>query len=159
MRKSFWLIAVIALFVGACSTIDCSLNTRVATTYKLMGDVKTLADPLTVTADLGDGNDSVILNKLVSTDSFQLPMSYNRHEDVFYFKSEGATGTLLDTVIVSKKDKPHFEAVDCNPIIFHEITDVRYTKYFIDSIGVNNKQVTNEISKSNFHLYLKSNIH
>ncbi|PTL25986.1 hypothetical protein C3V39_02235 [Prevotella sp. oral taxon 820] len=159
MRKMFWLLAAMAILVAACSTIDCSLNSRVAATYKLAGDVKKLATPLTVTAYLGDGNDSVILNKLADADSFQLPMSYNHHEDTFYFKSDTTANAPTDTVVITKEDIPHFEAVDCNPIFFHEIKGVRHTRHFIDSIVVNNKHVTNGPSKSNFFLYLKSDIH
>lgn len=159
MHKMFWLLVAIATLLAACSTIDCSLNSRVAVTYKLAGDVKKLTHPLTVTAHLGDGNDSILLNQLANTDSFQLPMSYNRHEDTLYFKTKTTAKALTDTVIITKINIPHFEAVDCNPIFFHEIKDVKCTRHFIDTIVVNNKHVTNVPSKSNFFLHLKSDIH
>lgn len=159
MMKRIGIIAALVLTLAACSTIDCSLNNRAVATYKLAGDVKQLTNPLTVAADLGDGNDSILLNEVTKVDSFILPMSYSRKEDVLHFKLIVGTDTLNDKVTIGKEDHPRFESVDCNPIIFHTITKVEYTRNFIDSIVINNKNVTNGFAKSNFLIYLKSLTH
>ena len=74
MRKLIVFIAS-ALLLAACSSIDCPLNSRVFTKYKLAGNVKTLADTLTIYTTTALGKDSILINKDVKKDSFLLPMS------------------------------------------------------------------------------------
>ena len=120
--------------VAGCSSIDCPLNNRVYAKYKLAGNVKTLSDSLTLSANLGDGNDSVIINKSVNTDSFELPMSLStQRRRILYGIKRIYNGTQVDTIKVSKTNAPHFEAADCSPAIFHVITGVKYTKNRIDN--------------------------
>ena len=132
---SIGLLTVILILVG-CSTIDCSLNNRVICKYKLAGEIKTLNSKMTITANLHNGNDSVIINQAEKTDSFELPMSYS--------------------IAVTKTDMPHFESVDCSPAIFHKITAINYTQHAIDSIVIKQPNVTNNVTKSNFFIYFKS---
>ena len=60
----------------ACSSIDCPLNNSVYARYKLAGKTKTLADTLTVFTHRHSSGDTILLNKLVEKDSFELPMSF-----------------------------------------------------------------------------------
>ncbi|MBQ9636285.1 MAG: hypothetical protein IJV36_00110 [Prevotella sp.] len=144
------------LLLSACSSIDCPLNNRVAVVYKLMGDVAPLVDTLTISTARFDQNDTVLLNRAVGVDSFQLPISYNRPEDVLYFRRASATGwSATDTVVIEKQDIPHFEAIDCNPSYFHEIKNVRHTRLGIDSIVINQSKVTYDASKSHLLIYFK----
>lgn len=145
---------IIVLLVGlmaACSSVDCPLNNTVYTNYLLQGPVQTLPDTLTITTMREDGLDSVLINRQVNTDSFSLPMSYGKPEDVLYFQ----TNHLRDTVWVEKTNEPHFESVDCGLNYFHTITGVRYTRHAIDSVVVINKSVNYDVSKKHFHIYFK----
>lgn len=152
--SAMWCFLI--LLLSACSSIDCPLNNQVAVVYKLMGDVSPLADSLTITTIRFDQNDPVILNSVVNVDSFQLPISYNRPEDVLYFQRSNATGwSITDTVVIEKEDFPHFEAIDCNPSYFHEIKNVRYTRLGIDSIVINQPKVTYDATKSHLYVYFK----
>ncbi|MBF1526934.1 MAG: DUF6452 family protein [Segatella salivae] len=152
---SIGLLTVILILVG-CSTIDCSLNNRVICKYKLAGEIKTLNSKMTITANLHNGNDSVIINQAEKTDSFELPMSYSMPIDTFYIDINGTTTNLRDTIAVTKTDIPHFESVDCSPAIFHKITAINYTQHAIDSIVIKQPNVTNNVTKSNFFIYFKS---
>ena len=154
LKMSLYILMTIFIVAG-CSSIDCPLNNRVYAKYKLAGNVKTLSDSLTLSANLGDGNDSVIINKSVNTDSFELPMSYQRSEDVFFMELKNSNGTQFDTIKVSKTNAPHFEAVDCSPAIFHVIMGVKYTKNRIDTIVINNPNVTYDATKSTFLIHFK----
>ena len=155
LKMSLYILMTIFIVAGS-SSIDCPLNNRVYAKYKLAGNVKTLSDSLTLSANLGDGNDSVIINKSVNTDSFELPMSYQRSEDVFFMELKNSNGTQFDTIKVSKTNAPHFEAVDCSPAIFHVITGVKYTKNRIDTIVINNPNVTYDATKSTFLIHFKN---
>lgn len=156
MRKVIGL-ALAALLLAGCSSIDCPLNSRVSATYKFAGATGRVSSvSVTTTTDEAEGNDSVLINQQASIDSVSLPMSYARAEDTFrfYFTAEGDT-TLCDTVVVAKQDQPHFESVDCNPAIFHTITGVRHTSNAIEKIDINNNTVTYDASKAHFIIYLK----
>lgn len=147
------VILMVALMMS-CSTIDCPLNNTTYTKYKLMGDIKTLNDTMTISTTKQEGTDSVLINKDVKVDSFILPMSYHQPEDVFYFEVKNQYHQVFnDTVVVKKEDKPHFESVDCSPAFFHTITEVKTTHNLIDSIVINNKEVNYDASKAHFYIY------
>lgn len=152
---------LVAMAVSACSSVDCPLNNRVYTSYKLAGAVDTLHDTITISTPRTIDNaeeDTVLINRMTLTDSLTLPMSYQRDEDTFFFTlAQQGTGLLTtDTVWVAKKNEPHFESVDCSPTMFHTITGVRFTQHAIDSIKVNYNKVTYNDAKAHFLIYFKN---
>ena len=147
--------------MSACSSIDCPLNNRTYASFKLAGDVTKLVDTLTVSTPRNIDNpeeDTVLINRLVDTDSLSLPMSYQRTEDIyiFTFVQKDTELKTIDTLWVSKENEPHFESVDCNPVMFHTIKDVRFTQRAIDDIKVNYNKVTYNDAKAHFLIYLKN---
>lgn len=156
------VVAMIAgLGLSACSSIDCPLNNRTYASFKLAGDVTKLVDTLTVSTPRNIDNpeeDTVLINRLVDTDSLSLPMSYQRTEDIyiFTFVQKDTELKTIDTLWVSKENEPHFESVDCNPVMFHTIKDVRFTQRAIDDIKVNYNKVTYNDAKAHFLIYLKN---
>ncbi|EGN57213.1 hypothetical protein PRBRB14_24240 [Hallella multisaccharivorax DSM 17128] len=150
MRKLLYLL-IIAALLGACSTVDCPLNNTVYTYYVLRGPVRTLPDTLTISTRTGNGADSVLINKQVNTDSFSLPVSYTRNEDVLVFQ----TNHLLDTISIEKTNIPHFESVDCGVNYFHTITGVKFTRHAIDSVVIHHNSVNYDVSQKHFYIYFK----
>lgn len=159
MRKLTYT-ALAAIMLAGCSSIDCPLNNRVYTTYKFEGGAPAVPGTLTVStprAQAEDG-DSVLVNLLSEADSVSLPMSYTAPEDSLFFRFENeGQEPVTDTVVVAKKDVPHFESVDCNPAFFHTITDVKHTGYAIDKIEITNNTVTYNAAKAHFLVYFKGN--
>lgn len=152
---------IAGLGLSACSSIDCPLNNRTYASFKLAGDVTKLVDTLTVSTPRNIDNpeeDTVLINRLVDTDSLSLPMSYQRTEDIyiFTFVQKDTELKTIDTLWVSKENEPHFESVDCNPVMFHTIKDVSFTQRAIDSIKVNYNKVTYNDAKAHFLIYLKN---
>lgn len=152
---------IAGLDLSACSSIDCPLNNRTYASFKLAGDVTKLVDTLTVSTPRNIDNpeeDTVLINRLVDTDSLSLPMSYQRTEDIyiFTFVQKDTELKTIDTLWVSKENEPHFESVDCNPVMFHTIKDVRFTQRAIDDIKVNYNKVTYNDAKAHFLIYLKN---
>ena len=148
------VILAMELTVVSCTSLDCPLNNTTYTKYKLMGNVTTLNDTLTISTTKQEGIDSVLINKDVKVDSFILPMSYQQPEDVFFFEMSNQDGqTWKDTVTVKKENYSHFESVDCSPSFFHTITEVKTTHNYIDSIVINNKEVNYDASKAHFYIY------
>lgn len=154
------LVAFI-LLAASCSSIDCPMNSLVYTQYQLMnagtGKVDTLADTLTISTTRTDGNDSVLINRNVKTTEFSLPISYAQPQDIFYFETIDTVlkATTLDTVTVTKENRPHFESVDCSPAYFHTITAVSTTHNAIDSVVIKNPDVNYDTSKKHFYIYFK----
>ncbi len=152
---------IAGLGLSACSSIDCPLNNRTYASFKLAGEVTKLVDTLTVSTPRNIDNpeeDTVLINRLVDTDSLSLPMSYQRTEDIyiFTFVQKDTELKTIDTLWVSKENEPHFESVDCNPVMFHTIKDVRFTQRAIDDIKVNYNKVTYNDAKAHFLIYLKN---
>lgn len=151
MRLPALLIVVVLTLNVACSSVDCPLYNTVNANFKLMGEVDTLDDTLTISTLRQNGFDSVLINKQYNTDSFSLPLSYGRDEDIFYFD----VGGKLDTLWISKTNEPHFESVDCGLNYFHTINGVRFTRNTIDSVTINYKEVNYDFSKKHFYIYFK----
>lgn len=152
---------IAGLGLSACSSIDCPLNNRTYASFKLAGEVTKLVDTLTVSTPRNIDNpeeDTVLINRLVDTESLSLPMSYQRTEDIyiFTFVQKDTELKTIDTLWVSKENEPHFESVDCNPVMFHTIKDVRFTQRAIDDIKVNYNKVTYNDAKAHFLIYLKN---
>lgn len=139
------------LFLASCSSVDCPLNNTVYANYKLMGKVTTLPDTLTIWTSRNDGNDTILINQQVNTDSFTLPVSYARDRDILYLR----TNHTMDTVTIDKTNIPHFESVDCGMNYFHEVKGIHYTRNAIDSITIQNRDITYDASKKHFYVYFK----
>ena len=155
------VVALLAAFVlAACSSIDCPLNNRVYAKFRLEANTVKMQDTLTIatprSAD-NQGDDTILVNRIVDFDSIQLPMSYQRAEDVYLFeiRRKGSDTRTLDTVWVAKENVPHFESVDCNPQFFHTITSVRFTDKAIENITINNNKVTYNDAKPHFLIRFK----
>ena len=50
---------------------------------------------------------------------------------------------------------PHFESVDCHATYFHHITELKTTHHGIDSITIQNREVSYD-KREHFFLYLKA---
>ena len=150
MRRLLYLLIGVAT-LAACSTIDCPLNNTVYAKYVLRGPVTTLPDMLTISTMISGDSDSVLINQQENTDSFSLPMSYNRPEDVLVMQ----TNNLFDTIKVEKTNTPHFESVDCGVNYFHTITNVTYARHAIDSVVIHHNFVNYDASQQHFYIYFK----
>ena len=159
MRKIIPFILFTCL-LSACSSIDCPLENTIYTVYglyKSTGKIDTLKDTLTISTTRMNGTDSILINKDVKVTSLSVPMSYTQDTDILYFETRKNSSRTIDTVKVEKTNIPHFESVDCSASYFHKITNVSCTHHAIDSIVINNPNVTYDKTKQTFHLYLKNN--
>lgn len=157
MRKMFLFVVVV--WLTACSTIDCPVENTVAVQYEIRdkaGNELSITDSLSIISTRQDG-DYIILNRLSNKSSFSIPISYAYPEDVLYFcfKNLDNDSIVVDTVCIEKDDFPHFESVDCNASFFHEITNVQYTRHYIDSLVLLNKSVTYDQTTVHFRLVPK----
>ena len=168
MRKLLFFFVGVCL--AACSSIDCPVQNIVSVQYEICdkaGKAFALTDSLSVVTMRVDGeyidittllnSNDVTLNRLIGKSSFSLPISYSHPEDVLFFCFTDTVKTVVDTVWIKKDDIPHFESVDCNAAFFHEITDVRHTRHYIDSLVLLNKSVTYDQTTVHFRLVPKSN--
>lgn len=156
--RIIWLLAMPAMLLMACSSLDCPLNNRVLTNYRLMtadGRTDTLKVAMTVSTNRIDGADSVLINSDVNVTGFTLPVSNAQPRDTFFISLDGDAFSSLDTLVVEKSDMMHFESTDCAASYFHTITGVTTTHHAIDSVAVNNKQVDYDTSKTHFRIYFK----
>jgi hypothetical protein len=150
---------VVVVWLTACSTIDCPVENTVSVQYEIRdkaGKELAITDSLSIVSTRQDG-DYIVLNRLSDKSSFSIPISYAYPEDVLYFcfKNLDNDSIVVDTVCIEKDDFPHFESVDCNASFFHEITNVQYTRHYIDSLVLLNKSVTYDQTTVHFRLVPK----
>lgn len=152
-------VMLTAFLVADCSSIDCPVENTVRTYYNICnsdGSELKIDEGLSVTSKRRDGTDTLLLNMQTGISKFSLPVSYSHPEDILIFAYSSKLGDIVyarDTVWVKKDDIPHFESVDCNVSFFHRITDVRYTKNFIDSLVIKESSVTYDRTQVHFILY------
>lgn len=160
-RKLVWCIAA-AMMASACSSIDCALNHSVRCQYALCDangeKVQLTGGQLTVsTRRTSDGSDTTLLNHQANASTFALPMSMANAADTLTFTiTVDEQFSQSDVVVIEKTNTPNFESVDCAPYYNHTITAISSTHNFIDSIVVKNKNVTNDASQENLHIYLRT---
>ena len=157
MRKLLFFF--FAVWLTACSTIDCPLQSSISVQYVVRdkaGKELSLKDSLTVISNRQNG-DTVILNRLYQKSSFSLPISYSHPAAILFFHFNDNETIVADTVWLKKDDYPHFESVDCNAAFFHEITDVRHTQHYIDSLVRLYGSVNYDQTNIHFRLVPKSN--
>ena len=169
MRKLLFFF--VALWLAACSTIDCPVQNIVSVQYEIRdkaGAALSIKDTLSVVTTRLDGSNilldittllngqNVILNKLIDRSAFSLPISYSHPEDVLFFCFTDTVKTVVDTVWIEKDDIPHFESVDCSAAFFHELKGVRFTRNAIDSLVLLNKSVTYDQETVHFRLVPKN---
>ena len=149
--------------MAACTSIDCPVENTVYTVYHLKkadGTADTLRyDTLWVWSTRADGTDTLLINRLCgpSATKFNLPISYTQPEDVICTALRDTMDNIwLDTIRVQKQNCPHFESVDCQAAFFHVITAVSSTHHIIDTVVINNPQVTYDASTEHFHIYIKA---
>jgi hypothetical protein len=152
------LTCVIAIALSSCSSTDCPLNNIVQCHYTFYSSTSKQAvsytDTLTVIAA-----DSIILNKLVNSQSFSLPMSYIMEEDTLIFLFKSSEKTDNNQVIVSHTNTPHFVSLECGTSYFHQIMNISFQSNtpssVIDSIVVSNRDV-NYGQNENIRIYLSN---
>lgn len=159
MRKIIFFLFIIFCVIS-CASIDCPLENRVTMSCQLMGEYNKLKDTLTISTTRTDNNDTVLLNKALGIDKFVLPLSYAQAEDMLFFKLANTEGKIfLDTVRITKDNKPHFESIDCPPAIFHHITKAACTNHALDSVVINHKNVNYDATKTHIYLYFKNHLY
>lgn len=159
MRSLLFLVLATVL-LAACSSIDCSIDNVVADNWQFRrgkGLDTLTVDTLTITTMRADGQDTTIYNKGIGISAVSLPMSYAGEEDVLFLHlADTASQSWRDTVTIQKTNQLHMESVDCSPQYYHTITSVSHTSNVIDSIVINDPNVTNDATKQNLYIYLRS---
>lgn len=154
MRKAF-LLVLAALVLGACTSLDCSIDNIVALNVSVPDTLK--SDTLDVYT-IVNGKDTALYTNGIGITSLSLPMSYSQDADEYLFAFTDAAGvTRTDTVVIGKTNQPHYESVDCTPQFWHTITSVTTTHNRLDSISINEADVNNDQSKKHITLHLHRN--
>ena len=154
MRKVLLLLSL--AFIVSCSSVDCPVKNWVRCYYNVYdseGALLQLQDTLTIYTVRKDRSDTILLNKGIALQAFDLPVSYTQPEDTLYFHFFNNDYDVTDTVWIRKENYPHFESMECKVAYFHQLTGLRYTTHAIDSLVLKNANVNYEDQTTNFYLY------
>lgn len=149
------LLALMTIVFGGCSSIDCSIDNVVAMNVSLPDTVK--GETLDVDLFLGGERDTSLYTNGTNITALSLPMTYGQTEDVLLFHfTDSVNVTTTDTVRIGKTNRPYTESVDCPPQFRHIITNVGFTKNRIGDITINDTEVSNDQTKQNLIIHLRS---
>jgi len=162
MRKII-SIFVLVFLLCACSSIDCTVADPISIRYGFYEayndeDVSlTLTDTLTIQIRKPVDKDTTLVNRAIDKSIVSVPVSYMQEYDklVFKFKSEHNL-EATDTLYVYKHDIAHFESVDCNPVYFHTIEDVKVVPgLVIKDVKIKDPNVTFNATTEQIQLYIE----
>lgn len=130
--------------VSSCSEEeDCSMNARPMMEcylYTVDRESKRVfndtLDSLTITAF---DTDSIILNNQKRVHSLSLPL---RDSTVLIFHYSKDPKIKKDTIIIYQKNTPYFLSMDCGYQMKQSITGGAYSRYLLDSIYIQEKEVS-----------------
>ena len=134
------LTAIVLLITASCDNgADCNINNvaynRIQL-YSAIADGDTIVSgkysyPDTLTVKLVvNGNDSIIVNRLVGASELQLPICFTQECDTLVFEYSGADN---DTLYIEHTNIPYFVSSDCGMAMYHHLTGLRHTHSLIDS--------------------------
>lgn len=146
------LTLALTIVLGACSSIDCSIDNIVQMNVGISDSLHN--DSLYVYARIA-GNDTLILNRGHNLPSVPLDMTFSQDVDTYIFEfTDSNSTTIVDTISIAKTNEPHFESVDCTPQFWHTIQGVTTTHNRLDSITINNNVIDNDPSKQHIILHM-----
>ena len=93
-------------------------------------------DSLTVTAY---GTDSIIINNQKKVHDISLPLRYTEDSTKLIFKY---SRTKSDTMVIRHTNTPYFLSMDCGYQMKQSITGGAYSRYLLDSIYIQEKEVS-----------------
>ncbi len=156
MRKIVAVLLTAVAFMASCSTVDCPLNNVVYLKLSLNDGSGKFNDTLSIRTRRSDGTDTLLLNRLTNVGSAWLRVSYTQDRDIYFLtRTDTQLRSINDTLVVEKRDMPHFESVECAPIYFHEITGLSCTHHSIDSVVLSNPRVDYDTTRTNITLHFK----
>lgn len=134
---------LLTMIISSCENgTDCNINNVSYSRIQLYGtgeqqdtlDEKySYPDTLTVKLII-NGNDSIIINRLVGASELQLPVSYTHECDTLVLEY---SENIDDTLYVEHSNIPFFISTDCGMAMYHHITGLRHTNNMIDSAAIN----------------------
>ena len=139
------IIMLLTLATTACENgTDCDINNISYNRIRLYGSDESLSltdysypDTLTVKLVI-NGEDSIIVNKVVDASELQLPVSYTSECDTLVLEY---SGNISDTLFIEHKNIPFFISTDCGMAMYHHLTGVRHTNNLIDSTAINEPEI------------------
>ena len=125
--------------VSSCSEEeDCSMNARPMMECYLYTVDRESKRVLNDTLD----TDSIILNNQKRVHSLSLPLRYTADSTVLIFHYSKDPKIKKDTIIIYQKNTPYFLSMDCGYQMKQSITGGAYSRYLLDSIYIQEKEVS-----------------
>jgi hypothetical protein len=159
MQKTFFPVLLISWvsFILITSCINQEVCEDVATVPVRIGffrkDTVATTPPMQRVDSLtiyGLGNDSIIYDNRSGVGQIELPLNASLDSCAFVFKLPRVAGLSAppnDTVWFIYERKPILISMDCGFSSFFEIKMVKYTRYRIDSLSIEDPNVINNINE------------
>lgn len=155
-HKSIILAMLLTLLMGACDTVDCTLNNNVLCYigfYDGHGKNVALTDTLSIMAY---GTDEILFNRGVGKSRVAVPMSFYNEEDTFIVRVWGPDYDTQAEISLGKTNTEYFESIDCPVKMMHNLTNAYVNSgNIIDSVVIVKPSV-NFQQDENIRIYFHS---
>lgn len=157
------LLLAILLFLTSCASINCTLDSVVVWTLTFYDSE--LDEPLKLPVNLtveaqGAGT---LYNQGHGISSMALPMSIAAPTDTLFLQWKSGDFESTDVLYIDHTNTPHFDAIDCPPAVFHDISAFRHEAsndeicpVTIDSIKIT-RSIVDYQDVENIRLYIHTN--
>lgn len=137
------LLSLVFLSIGCDNGGDCNINN--VSYYRTMFYNAITDDDITDKEEqyqflepidvilVVNGKDSLVVNHMTQATELALPMCYTQECDTVILRY---SETTEDTMFVEHTNIPVFISMDCGTAMYHNITDIRHTNIFIDSVAI-----------------------
>ncbi len=98
----------------------------------------------------GMGNDSLLYNNNDEVASIELPLNATEDSCAFIFQYSNAQDSIIvpnDTIWFDYQRKPNLISMDCGFVTFYEINEIDYTRNVIDSVNVDDPNISNSLDE------------
>ncbi len=154
------LTALLLLILVSCDNgADCNINnvaynriqlySAIAGNDTIGSDKYSYPDTLTVKLVI-NGNDSIIINRLVGASELQLPVCFTQECDTLVMEYSNAGN---DTLYIEHTNIPYFVSSDCGMAMYHHLTGLKHTNNLIDSAAINEAFINYDWNE-NIKLYI-----
>jgi len=137
------------LLFSSCSESSCTESTvadALAVFYTKSTHAAIAFDSISVKG-IGQKSDSLLLNKSTKVKNLSLPLRVKSDTTAFeirFFRSNSATTDLTDTVRFFHQTRPQYLSPECGCSVFYHIDSVAYTRHRIDTVRIQQPEITNQ---------------
>ena len=167
-KKNYWTISVCCFalicisFLFSCQKSSNCLTPKVVTLnagmyYRMLDTNLVFKDTLLVNSNIIFGTKRNYFINLKQRSKFNISLAQNIDSVTLYFQSDSATFAMqtIDSIQLVYTRTPHYISTACGYETFFKIQHIQYSQNIIDTILINDNDVTNDVNKEHLKIVIQ----